>query len=95
MRRFRQLCAAIFLTLALALSALAGETSSPPAPGDGHSPGAAAPGDILTPPGEAEPGDSHTPGEAIPGEIETPGIATQGTDFNALLVFALRSILFL
>ena len=100
MSRFRQLCAAIVLTLALALSALAGDMNSPPTVGPGdadpgiiHVPGLAAPGDSHTP-GDADPGIIHTPGEATPGEGHTPGAAMRGTDFTAMLMFALQSILF-
>jgi hypothetical protein len=62
-------------------------------PGIIHTPGAATPGAIETP-GEAEPGIIHLTGSASPGDVETPGVATHGTDFSALLMFALQSILF-
>jgi hypothetical protein len=60
MKRSRQLCSAIVLTLALVMSALAGETHTPPcAPGETASPPCESmvesPGPSFTAPEDAEP----------------------------------------
>lgn len=68
MRSFRQLCFAAVLTSVLAVTALAGETQTPPCvAGEIGCPGVA--GEISTP-GIA--GDTQTPG--IAGETQTPGL---------------------
>jgi hypothetical protein len=62
MKSFRQLCAALVLTMMLALPALAGDIAGP---------GIASRGDIATP-GITSRGDIGSPG--IRGEMQTPGI---------------------
>lgn len=77
MKSFRQLCSAIVLILVLAMSALAGETHTPP--------GCVEPGDTQTPPCVAAPGETQGPGLAAPGDMETPMLD--------ILWFAIQSIL--
>lgn len=85
MKNFRRLCFAVVLAAVFSVSALAdpGATQGPPEPGDGHSPGAAAPapgqtdtppsaaGQIPTPPSAA--GETHGPGATVFGDIASPG----------------------
>lgn len=77
MKSFRQLCFAIVLTSVLAMSALAGETHSPP--------GCVEPGETQTPPCFASRGELQDPGLAATGNLE-PTILD-------VLMFAIKSIL--
>lgn len=75
MRKLQQFCAAVVLTLALALSALGGEmgfpgvTNSPPPPQQSSITGE------ISCPGVASTGDMQAPGIASTGGIEMPGVA--------------------
>ncbi len=73
MRKLRKLSAAVALTFAFALSAFAGETSTPPcAPPE--------PGQVETPPCQVAPGDMGTPTEtSTSGDMGTPAVANDET----------------
>ena len=75
MKRSRQLCFALVLTLTLAGTALAGDMNSPPAPasGDMNSPPAAAPGDMNSPPVAAQ---SEIGMRVIAEDMQDPGMIT-------------------
>lgn len=73
MKSFRQLCSAIVLTLVLAMSAMAGDTQTPPgcAPGETNSPPCAVPpGQTETPPFLASQGETQGPSLSAPEAME-------------------------
>ena len=73
MKNLRKLGAAVVLTAALALSAFAGETPTPPC-------AAPAPGQIETPPCSAAPGEMDTPGVTA----TAPGDTTAASNETSL-----------
>ena len=80
MKTFRQFCAAVVLTLALVLSALAGEIGTP---------GAKAP-----PPQSSMAGETQFPGAACTGDMSAPGVVALDPVTEAALSL-LRSLLLL
>lgn len=79
MRDLRKLTAAVVLTLALSLSAFAGQTSTPPCP-------LPEPGQIETPPCGAAPGDIGTPEvtSISSGDVVTSAAADGETSFTEI-----------
>jgi hypothetical protein len=79
MTNLRKLCAAVVLTFALALTAYAGQTDTPPCP-------IPIPGQTDTPPCSAAPEDVGTPGVTLTfsGDLATPTAANDETSFREI-----------
>ena len=86
MKSLRKLIAGVVLTLALALSAFAGETQTPPC---------AAPGQVDTSPCGAAPGDMSTAEvtSTASGGIGTPTLANNETSLTEIATDALLNFL--
>jgi hypothetical protein len=86
MKNPRKLSATAFLALALAVSAFAGETPTPPC---------AAPGEIDTPPFAAAPGDPNTSEvtSTAPGDMGGPTLANNDTSLGDIATAALLNFL--